>query len=92
MQEWAGCQSVTIPPGDSTEVVVSNLNPSSSYIFRLFAIAPGGEESGPGPEVAFDTEGGCPRAGRRADTVLSRNTDAAAVFYDGHRAIKLSLG
>lgn len=57
MQEWAGCQSVTIAPGESTEIAVSNLNPSSSYIFRLFAIAPGGEESGPGPEVAFDTEG-----------------------------------
>lgn len=60
-QEWEGCRSETIAPGSSTEITVTDLNPSSSYIFRLFAAADGEEEAGPGPEVAFDTEGGFAR-------------------------------
>ncbi|CAM9680496.1 unnamed protein product [Ascophyllum nodosum] len=54
--DWVDCHSKTIPPGESSEITVTGLNPSSSYIFRLYTIAPGGAESGPGPEVAFDTE------------------------------------
>lgn len=61
-QEWEGCRSKTIAPGASTQITVTDLNPSSSYIFRLYAVADGEEEAGPGPEVAFDTEGGSTRA------------------------------
>lgn len=56
-QEWEGCRSETVAPGSSTEVTITELNPSSSYIFRLFTVADSMEEVGPGPEVAFDTEG-----------------------------------
>lgn len=66
-QDWAGCRSETIAPSrpagipssPSTEfcITVTDLNPSSSYIFRLYTIAPDGQEIGPGPEIAFDTEG-----------------------------------
>ncbi|CAM9408189.1 unnamed protein product [Pylaiella littoralis] len=64
--DWAGCRSETIAPSrpagipssPSTEfcITVTDLNPSSSYIFRLYTIAPDGQEIGPGPEIAFDTE------------------------------------
>ena len=67
-QEWEGCRSKTVAPGSSTEVVITDLNPSSSYIFRLFAVAAGEEEAGPGPEVAFDTEGGFARSFWREGT------------------------
>lgn len=40
-----------------TEITATNLKPSSSYIFRLYIIANGGPEVGPGTEVVFDTEG-----------------------------------
>lgn len=36
---------------------VTDLNPSSAYIFRLYVVPSDGQEVGPGPEVAFDTEG-----------------------------------
>lgn len=56
-QDWTECRSETIEPGARTEITVTDLNPSSSYIFRLSTLASGGEQVGPGPEIAFDTEG-----------------------------------
>lgn len=59
-QDWAGCRSETIAPAPSsaeTSVTVTDLNPSSSYLFRLYIVAADGQEVGPGPEIAFDTEG-----------------------------------
>eukprot|EP00903_Cladosiphon_okamuranus_P018938 g17417.t1 len=61
-QDWVGCRSETIAaaeaPSSSAEisVTVRDLNPSSSYVFRLYTVAADGQEVGPGPEIAFDTE------------------------------------
>ncbi|CAM9217317.1 unnamed protein product [Scytosiphon promiscuus] len=58
--DWTGCRSETIAPASSsspeTTITVTGLNPSSSYVFRLYTVAADGQEVGPGPEVAFDTE------------------------------------
>lgn len=59
-QEWANCRSESVEKGSPTESFhkkIDGLNPSSSYIFRLYAVTSDGQEIGPGPEVAFDTEG-----------------------------------
>ncbi|CAM9529322.1 unnamed protein product [Ectocarpus sp. 6 AP-2014] len=60
VSDYAGCRSIVIAPeqSSSTEMStkVTGLNPSSSYIFRLYTIAADGQEVGPGPEIAFDTE------------------------------------
>lgn len=60
-QDWAGCSSMTIAPEQSSSsemsTKVTGLNPSSSYIFRLYTVTADGQEVGPGPEIAFDTEG-----------------------------------
>lgn len=66
-QDWAGCRTENIAaataaataPSSSAEVsvTVSDLNPSSSYVFRLYTVSVDGQEVGPGPEIAFDTEG-----------------------------------
>ncbi|CAM9801523.1 unnamed protein product [Ectocarpus sp. 8 AP-2014] len=60
VSDWAGCRSIAIAPeqSSSTEMStkVTGLNPSSSYIFRLYTVTADGQEIGPGPEIAFDTE------------------------------------
>lgn len=57
VQDWLGCGSRTIERGAAPEAQVTGLNPSSSYLFRLYVVQDDGTEIGPGPELAFDTEG-----------------------------------
>lgn len=56
-QDWTNSRVENVSKGSPNDFKVADLNPSSSYIFRLYVVTSEGQEIGPGPEVAFDTEG-----------------------------------
>ncbi|CAN0511824.1 unnamed protein product, partial [Ectocarpus sp. 8 AP-2014] len=56
-EEWGSCRAEYTDRGAPSILVVSNLQPSTDYVFRLHSANEENQFGDPGPEVIFSTKG-----------------------------------